>query len=447
MATPILIFTAGLIVLLVVLGIWQRRVDRVAARTANADPRAGNEPRARGLHPVVNPYRCIGCGACVAACPEGGVLGLADGRAMVFDGARCAGHGRCEQVCPVGALQVGFRPVQDHDEIPVLSDALETTVPGLFLAGEIGGFALVRDAVEQGVTAMTEIAGRIRMAPGAGEPGAVDVAVVGAGPAGLAATLRAIECGLSYVTLEQEEAGGAIRHYPRQKLVITQPMHLPLHGALAADAYRKDDLLMLWQEILRRYDVRIRRGERLEAVSRERDVFVLSTPRGTYRARHVLLALGRRGSPRRLGVPGEDLDKVYYRLIDTATYRDRNLLVVGGGNSAVEAAVGLATQAGNRVSLSYRRDAFSRITDRNRRKLERAERDGRLEVLLRSRVTEIGPGSVRLALEGASRSGRESREVANDFVFIFAGGEAPRPLLERAGVRFGVTPAAAPARN
>lgn len=430
---------ALLIAILLVLGfaVFTRATDLVrmadsAAERARAVERGS--ARARLQYPHIDLSRCIGCGLCVEACPEEGVLDLLHGQAIVVHGARCVGHGRCAQECPVGAIAVTLGDLDERNDIPVLSAHFESPqVPGLFLAGEVTGFALVRTAIAHGTAVAAEVARRNGTA--AHDADVLDLCVVGAGPAGLACSLEAKARGLTFVTIEQEELGGTVAKYPRRKLVMTQPVDLPLHGRLSRTSYSKEELMELWKEVALEHELPIHTGQQLLAVERSaRGSFLVRTQAASYEARNVCLALGRRGTPRKLGVPGEELPKVAYSLLDAQSYRDRRILVVGGGDSAVEAALGLSEQPGNRVSLSYRRGSFSRIKARNEVRLLEALEAGRIEALLESEVLEISTDGVRLTC--GSGDARREGWLANDEVFVFAGGIPPFQLLEATGVSF-----------
>jgi thioredoxin reductase (NADPH) len=318
-------------------------------------------------------------------------------------------------------------------DMPHLTPEFETTVKGLFIVGELGGLALIKNAVNQGRDCVDTIAGRLR-ASGAAQPvtGIYDVLIVGAGPAGISASLRAIENKLNYLTLERDEIGGTVAKYPRQKLVMTSPVEFPMYGKFKKLQLSKENLLAFWDMILNRADFNVSTGEKVDDIKRGEDgVFTVTTGTNQYRARAVILALGRAGEPRKLGVKGEELPKVMYRLIEADHYINKKILVIGGGDSAVEAAMGLASQSGNQVTLSYRSERFSRIKERNQKRIEEFMRSGKLRIVFNSNPLEFKLESVVLEINGS----RE--EIPNDFVWIFAGGTPPNAFLKKIGVGFG----------
>jgi thioredoxin reductase (NADPH) len=384
----------------------------------------------RAQHPHINVDKCIGCGACTAVCPEGDVLGMLAGKAAIVKGYKCIGHSLCADACPVGAITMVLANPSMAGDMPRLTPAHETNIQNLFVVGELGGLALIKNAVNQGRDCIDTIQQR----GCSSAPGVYDVLIVGAGPAGISASLRAIEHKLNYITLEQDEIGGAVAKYPRQKLVMTSPVQFPMYGKFSKMELSKENLLTFWNQILQRVDFKARTGERVDSIQRDTDgVFTVVSSKESYRAKSVVLALGRTGTPRKLGVPGEELPKVMYRLIEADHYINKRILIVGGGDSAIEAALGLAAQTGNRVTLSYRQAAFSRIKDRNDQRINAAMKSGKVEVLFNSNVVEVKPQSVTIDVGG------QHREFPNDFVWVFAGGIPPYDLLRKAGVRFGDT--------
>ena len=402
----------------------KRKLERQADEAEAEALRFGLDEPAT-LHPVVDPTRCISTGACVNVCPEGGVLGLRHGQAVPIMPACCIGHGLCERACPMGAIQLVFGTEKRGVDIPRISENFETNVPGMYVIGELGGMGLICNAFEQGRRCIEGIAREAR----AGASDAVDVLIVGCGPAGLSASINCVNHGLSYVTIEKEDIGGTVRHYPRKKLVMTQPWKVPGYGKLSFREIVKEDLIELWTEIVARTGVRVRTEETVTDVSRGIDgCFEVQTSRTSHRAKRVILAIGRRGVPRKLGVEGEDLPKVAYSLREPETFRENRVLVVGGGDSAIEAALSLCEQPGTEVAISYRRDQFSRIKPANRDRIAKALGQARLDVLWSTRVLQIEPDSVTYA------NGGDPHRLANDYVFVFIGGELPTAFLERCGI-------------
>jgi thioredoxin reductase/NAD-dependent dihydropyrimidine dehydrogenase PreA subunit len=368
---------------------------------------------------------CIGCGGCVDACPEEDVLGVIDGKAVLVHGSKCVGHGLCADACPVGAIVMMMAAPGRSADLPILNEHFETSVGNLFIVGELGGMGLIKNAITQGRKAVEYIASRARSSDGA-----YDVVVVGAGPAGLAAGLTAKANKLKYLILEQGDAGGTILQYPRRKIVMTSPVELPLWGKLKLSETSKESLLELWQQVLTKTQLKVNSGEKALDIRTSEGRFLVTTPAGDYAAHHVVLALGRRGTPRKLGVQGEELGKVTYRLIDAETYRNCDVLIVGGGDSAVEAAVGLALHGTNRVTLSYRKSEFTRLKDRNAKHLAEYTKRNALSVLMNSNVKGISEKEVQIETADGLRV------VPNDYVFIFAGGEMPFEFLKKTGIKF-----------
>ncbi len=378
------------------------------------------------LHPVVDLDRCIGTGSCISVCPED-VLGIEVGQAVAVQPARCIGHGLCERSCPMEAIQLVFGTEKRGVDLPRVKGNFETNVGGLYIVGELGGMGLVANAFEQGRQCVEGILGESEKGP----EGLLDLVVVGCGPAGLSASLAALEAGLSFVTLEKEDLGGTVRHYPRKKLVLTRPVKVPGYGKLPVKEIEKEDLIDLWQEIAGSAGLRVETGRTVTKVDRVAPLhFRVTTDKGVHEAHRVILAIGRRGVPRKLKVPGEDdASHVSYSLREPEAYTGDRILVVGGGDSAVEAALALSEQPGNEVRLSYRGAAFSRIKPRNHERVEAALGQGRLEVLWETRPTEVQRSRVLLV-----HPSRDVLEVPADQVFVFIGGELPTSFLQSCGV-------------
>jgi thioredoxin reductase/NAD-dependent dihydropyrimidine dehydrogenase PreA subunit len=411
-------------VLLVGLGWYitrhRRQETRHSVRLKEAVEAGLTEPAS--LHPIIDPTRCLGSKACVTACPER-AIGIIGGKGQLVDPTKCIGHGACKAACPHDAIQLVFGTAKRGVDIPQVNPNFETNVPGLFIAGELGGMGLIRKAVEQGRQAIGSIA---KLRDGKYP---YDVVIVGAGPAGLAASLAALEKKLRFVTVEQEDSfGGTIYHYPRRKVVMTAPVQLPIVGKMKFGEVSKEKLLEFWQGVFKQTNLKINLFERMETIQPDGAGFVVKTSKQEYRARAVLLAIGRRGTPRKLGVPGEEQPKVVYRLIDAEQYRGQHVLVVGGGDAALEAALACADEPGTSVALSYRSEAFGRVKAKNRERLDECEKAGRIRVLLKSNVKEIGAMNVVLDQEGSRV------DLRNDAVIVCAGGILPTPFLKEIGV-------------
>ena len=423
---------AGIILffLLTHLRTLKKRDEKARAAAEKGKLRSGG-PLAQ--HPQIDANYCIGCAACTTVCPEGDVLAMLGGKAIIVNGYKCIGHSLCAEACPVGAITMVMADPSVSADIPHLTPQHETSIKNLFIVGELGGLALIKNAVNQGRDCIDGIASRMAaIGDSRAASDVYEVLIVGAGPAGISASLRAIEKKLKYLTLDEGELGGTVAKYPRQKLVMTSPVEFPMYGKFKKTELSKEELLVFWNQVLERVDFKFRQGEKVEDIRKGADdIFTVRTTKSEFRARNVVLALGKAGSPRKLGVEGEDLPKVMYRLIEADHYVHKKILVVGGGDSAVEAAMGLAYQVGNTVTLSYRQGAFTRIKERNAERLQECTRKGKLKVILNSIPIKFAKDSVSLEVNGAPQS------IPNDFVWILAGGEPPTAFLKKIGVGFG----------
>jgi len=410
----------------------QKKREEQARASAEKGKLRSEGPQSQ--HPHIDTNYCIGCAACTMVCPEGDVLAMLGGKAVIVNGYKCIGHSLCAEVCPVGAITMVMASPSMGADMPYLTPEYETSIPNLYIAGELGGLALIKNAIAQGRDCVDLIANRTT-ARGAARSiqGAYDVLIVGAGPAGISSSLRAIEKKLNYLTVDEGEIGGAVAKYPRQKLVMTSPVEFPMYGKFKKTELSKEELIAFWQKVLQRADFKCRKGEKVEDIKKGDDgIFTVVTTKSQYRSHAVILGLGKSGSPRKLGVKGEELPKVMYRLIEADHYVNKRILVVGGGDSAIEAAMGLAHQVGNQVTLSYRKEAFSRIKERNSQRIQESIRKGKVKVIFNSNPVEFKENSVALEVDG------KTQEIPNDFVWIFAGGEPPTAFLKKIGVQFGM---------
>lgn len=405
--------------------------DKVASKIEQAKVDGLHEPIS--LHPIIDLGTCIKSGGCVEVCPEKDILGILNGAGTLIQASNCVGHGACFHACPVEAISLVIGTEKRGVDLPHVSEDYETNMPGIYIAGELGGMGLIKNSVEQGRSAIENIIKKgIKK-----DKTTIDVIIVGAGPAGIAASLMSKKHQLNFLTLEQDTLGGTVFTFPRSKIVMTAPMDLPLYGKVKLYDTSKQELLDVWNDALTKNNISIKEKTKVESIVPENGVFKVTTLKGEeFLTKNVLLAIGRRGTPRKLGVSGEMTEKVAYRLLEPELIENKEIIVVGGGDSAVESALLLADQ--NNVVLSYRKDKFSRIKPKNREKILSAIDNGRLKVMYNTNVTNIDKAFVQIN----DNDGKEI-QLKNDLVYIFAGGELPTQFLQKAGVkitkRFGYT--------
>ncbi|MEY2669449.1 MAG: hypothetical protein RJA59_2087, partial [Pseudomonadota bacterium] len=308
----------------------------------------------RSLHPVIDTDICIGSLSCLKACPEGDILGIQRGTATLVHADHCIGHGRCAAECPVQAIKLVMGTSERGVDLPELDEYFESSRPGVHVVGELGGMGLLRNAVRQGIHAAKRLDQVLPKSDvPSGRKDVVDVVIVGAGAAGLATACTLHEAGRTYRLLEQGTWGGTMFHYPRRKIVMTEPAHIPGFGKIGKKVISKEELLETWGKAIEKVQVKVEEGIQVTGIDGEDGAFSVHTTKGILEARKVVLAIGRRGTPRKMGVPGEELEKVTYGFTDAEQYDGRRV-VVGGGDSALEAAIAIAELGTAEVALSYR---------------------------------------------------------------------------------------------
>jgi thioredoxin reductase/ferredoxin len=431
-------------VALAVLLVQRGARERWRARARRATPQVPLVAATRVRLPQINTTTCLGCYACVDACPFD-VLTIERYVAVVARPADCCGVVLCAQVCPNGSLVIAEG--EAIDTRPRVDEHLESLdAPGVFLAGDLTGLPLIKNAIRQGRVAVDRIAAT-RGARPARRDGELDVAIIGAGPAGLSASLRAAELGLAYVTLEQGAFAASIRNFPRNKLVFDQPIQLPLEGDLWLREATKEELLAQWTRIVRSRRLLIRERHRVVDVTRDGEGFRITCAEEsgatvTFAAARLLLAIGKRGTPRELDATIADAaeSKVSYALADAKTFAGKRVLIVGLGDAAMEAAVAIARQPGAEVTVCHRGDGFARGRPRNIAEMKSLAAHGRIRIVFGARVAAVDVPSVTLDVAGR----RET--LANDAVIALIGGVPSWELVAKAGVRAGtLTPAVPPA--
>lgn len=417
-------------------------------------------------HPVIFPERCIGCHACVDACPHD-VLAMVDGTASVVAAEQCLEDTSCQVECPVNpkacivvntTRKIKPRPVPNRDA------RFMTDVPGCYLIGDVSGTPLIKNAANEGADVIKHIAEELHALPI--EPRAdLDVAIVGIGPGGLSAAIAAQQSGLRFVGIEQDRVLSTIAAYPKGKYVFFKPETMSSRGAIevAGAGQQREQILDDWTSAMRANAVTINEGESCKSVVRtgDGDFFTLATERGeskelvTYHARRVVLALGNRGTPMKLRVPGEELEitrggrtetKVKYKLEDPDALRGCHVIVVGAGNSAIEAAVDLVARRDgnsiafrpeaetNQVTLVIRSDLKNDLKFGNKQQVYQCIDEGRIKVYFGAAIKEIHSDQVVLM---NARSKEVIATLPNDLIFALIGGDRPTKFLESIGIKVG----------
>ena len=429
--SPVLVTLAvGLLMLgvLILIQVRRRAARDAAGSAALAASIASRRHIPPTLHPVIDTDLCIGSLSCLKACPEGDILGVINGAARLIHADHCIGHGRCAAECPVDAIKLVFGTAERGIDLPEVDAFFESSRAGVHVVGELAGMGLIKNAIIQGLQAAERLDEVLPKPAQATEE--TDVVVVGAGPAGLATAAELKKRGRSVRVLEQGSVGGTVAQYPRQKVVMTETLQVPFLGKFGKSLIAKEELLGSLQKLIEKAGIAVEEGVKVTGLEGKDGAFTVKTDKGAVAARKVVLACGRRGTPRKLGAKGEELSKVSYRLDDPEQYDGCAVLVVGGGDSALEAAIQLAEQSTAVVSLSYRGESFSKCRERNRQQLDALVKKERINQLMSTSVLAIDDESVTLSRE----SGPEL-QLPNQFVIVQAGGEVPSEFLQKMGVQ------------
>jgi thioredoxin reductase/Pyruvate/2-oxoacid:ferredoxin oxidoreductase delta subunit len=409
----------------------KKKKHKKAIKTLDKNTKAKlNEPAT--LHPIIDDALCGGCGACVKACPEGEIIQLIHHKAVLVYPSKCVGHGLCEQVCPYGAIDLVFGTKTRGMEIPRISPDYETNLSGLYIAGELGGMGLVKNAVKQGKLAAYHAIDKLNDCK---EKTDVDLFVVGAGPSGFSAGLACMEKKVTYKVIDQNSFGGTIFNFPRQKIVTSHPLEFAIVGPqkFKGNVVFKEEILAHFNKIKKETNFEVSERENFISLSKsDKNVFNIKTTKGDYTAKKVLLCMGVRGSPRRLGLPNEDLPKVTYNLVDPEEYQNSSVAIVGGGNAGLECAQYLSKpHLKNKVHLVVRggpTEAFSKSNEANQKLVFEQEKQGLVTIHYDSSIKSIEVDHVIL------NKGKGEERVDNNFIFIFAGAEVPFKFLMSLGI-------------
>lgn len=379
------------------------------------------------LHPRINPSKCAGCGACTKVCPEGDILKLINHKAVLIKPTKCVGHGECERACPFDAIDLVFGTKQRGVDIPRITSDFESNVPGLYIAGELGGMGLIRNAIKQGKAAASHACKNLKGVSGVDTP----LLVIGAGPAGMSAMLTARLKGKKYLGLEQNSFGGTVFNFPKQKVVMTYPADVPGFGVMKFKSHKvsKEELLDYWENIRSEASLNLKENTRFIDLEKKDGIFHVETDQGIIKAEKVILCMGVRGSPRKLGLENEDLPKVAYNLVDPDQYQNKHIAIVGGGNAGVEAAQMLAEeQRNNTVKLLVRGDTLDRCNDDNKDRINAMVEKGLCEILYNTSTKAISKDKIVITQED------KDIEIPNDYLFIFAGAIMPYKFLMSLGI-------------
>jgi thioredoxin reductase (NADPH) len=398
------------------------RIIPVSALTAaDIEKIQSLHPEGKKVHPAINRAACIGCGSCVQACREKDVLAVIQGKSTLVNPLACRCHGDCERNCLTGALKLVEYGKKLKVRIPWTDENFQSNIEGIYIVGSLTGAGLIKEAINQGRIAVNHIM------KGVFPPDLPKVMVIGAGPAGLSATLSCRKFGLPVLCFEKDLTANTIRNFPKKKILMAEPVEMPIVGPLWVGDSSREKLLEAWEGILLKAGACITTASRLEMIEKKDGHFQVTVSGEPFLCDKVILALGNRGVPRKLGIPGEDSPNVFYNLLEADEFSGSTVTVIGAGDSSIEAALALQRN-GCQVTMIIRGDGFPKAKTRNLERIMQARADGLISIYFNSQPLAIGADFISFNAGGATQRGK------NDAVFIMVGGELPFELLESIGI-------------